>query len=250
MNKHSSSTPPRIEMDAEITTRAQMLRLLLQALMAVTLLLYVAALYPFTPSIGDIRKSKQESPSVVLSADGKELAVFRRANRDWVKLQEISPKAVEALLAGLSVPPVLVGSSLGGLVAAAVAHRGAVLRHLVLLAPAFGFARRRLEGERWEGYRHHRRLKVFHHAENRWMRLGPDLLEDLPAWREDEGWTVDCPVTLIHGIHDASVPVAESRAFAARPPDAGPHEVDDDHGLLAPETLTLLETVLAAATRE
>src|SRR5690349_8652271 len=60
---------------------------------------YVAALIPFTPSIGDIKKSKQESPSVVLSADGKELAVFKRANRDWVKLSDISPKAVEALLA-------------------------------------------------------------------------------------------------------------------------------------------------------
>jgi penicillin-binding protein 1A len=60
--------------------------------------LYVAALYPFTPGIGDIRKSKQESPTIVLSADGKELAVFKRANRDWVKLSDISPKAVEALL--------------------------------------------------------------------------------------------------------------------------------------------------------
>ncbi len=60
---------------------------------------YVAVLYLFTPSIGDIRKSKQESPTVVLSADGKELAMFRRANRDWVKLQDISPKVVEALLA-------------------------------------------------------------------------------------------------------------------------------------------------------
>ncbi|HSV77917.1 MAG TPA: transglycosylase domain-containing protein, partial [Ramlibacter sp.] len=63
------------------------------------LVLYVAALYPFTPSIGDIRKSREESPTVVLSADGKELAVFKRANRDWVKLSDISPKAVEALLA-------------------------------------------------------------------------------------------------------------------------------------------------------
>jgi penicillin-binding protein 1A len=62
-------------------------------------LLYVAALYPFTPSIGDIRKSKQESASVVLSADGKELATFRRANRDWVKLSEISPRVTQALLA-------------------------------------------------------------------------------------------------------------------------------------------------------
>ena len=62
------------------------------------LVAYAAALYPFTPSIGDIKKSKQESPTVVLSADGKELAVFRRANRDWVKLSDVSPKVVEALL--------------------------------------------------------------------------------------------------------------------------------------------------------
>ncbi|QJW84252.1 penicillin-binding protein [Ramlibacter terrae] len=61
--------------------------------------LYVLALVPFTPSIGDIKKSKQESPTIVLSADGKELAVFKRANRDWVKLSDVSPKAVDALLA-------------------------------------------------------------------------------------------------------------------------------------------------------
>ncbi|MEJ5990047.1 PBP1A family penicillin-binding protein [Ramlibacter sp. PS3R-8] len=61
--------------------------------------LYVATLYFFTPSIGDIRKSKQESASVVLSADGKELATFRRANRDWVKLSDISPRVTQALLA-------------------------------------------------------------------------------------------------------------------------------------------------------
>ena len=69
------------------------------AAVPLALVLYVGALYPFTPSIGDIRKAKQESPSVVLSADGKELAVFRRANRDWVKLADISPKVTEALLA-------------------------------------------------------------------------------------------------------------------------------------------------------
>ena len=68
------------------------------AALPLAVLVYVAALYPFTPSIGDIRKSKQESPSVVLSADGKELAVFKRANRDWVKLSDISPKVKEALL--------------------------------------------------------------------------------------------------------------------------------------------------------
>ncbi len=62
------------------------------------LLLYVLILIPFTPSIGDIRKAKLQQPAMVLSADGKELAVFQRANRDWVKLADISPNVVAALI--------------------------------------------------------------------------------------------------------------------------------------------------------
>jgi penicillin-binding protein 1A len=62
-------------------------------------LLYALALIPFTPSIDDVKKAKSEQPSVVLSADGKELAVFKRANRDWVKLADISPNVIAALIA-------------------------------------------------------------------------------------------------------------------------------------------------------
>jgi penicillin-binding protein 1A len=65
----------------------------------VLLLLYVLILIPFTPSIGDLRKAKSEKPALVLSADGKELALFKRANRDWVKLADISPNVVAALIA-------------------------------------------------------------------------------------------------------------------------------------------------------
>lgn len=61
--------------------------------------LYVLLLVPFTPGISDIRKAKSEQPAQVLSADGKELAVYRWANRDWVKLSEISPNVVNALIA-------------------------------------------------------------------------------------------------------------------------------------------------------
>jgi penicillin-binding protein 1A len=68
------------------------------AALPVLLLLYVLVLIPFTPSIGDVRKAKLQQPATVLSADGKELAVFQRANRDWVKLAEISPNVVAALI--------------------------------------------------------------------------------------------------------------------------------------------------------
>ena len=63
------------------------------------LLLYTLVLIPFTPSISDLRKAKTAKPSVVMSADGQELEVFKRANRDWVKLADISPNVVAALIA-------------------------------------------------------------------------------------------------------------------------------------------------------
>ena len=69
------------------------------AALPILLLLYVLMLIPFTPSIGDLRKEKAEKPARVLSADGKELALFKRANRDWVKLADISPNVVAALIA-------------------------------------------------------------------------------------------------------------------------------------------------------
>ncbi len=61
--------------------------------------LYVVLLIPFTPSISDIRKAKLEQPALVLTADGKELAVFKRSNREWVTLDEIAPAVIQGLIA-------------------------------------------------------------------------------------------------------------------------------------------------------
>ena len=71
------------------------------ALAAVPLLffLYALVLLPFTPAISDIRKAKSEQPTRVLSADGKDLAEFKRFNRQWVALDRISPQVIAALIA-------------------------------------------------------------------------------------------------------------------------------------------------------
>ena len=69
------------------------------AAISLLILLYTLVLIPFTPSISDLRKAKIAKPSVVMSADGQELAIFKRANRDWVKLADISPNVVAALIA-------------------------------------------------------------------------------------------------------------------------------------------------------
>ena len=73
--------------------------LLSLAALPVLVLLFVLVLIPFTPSTADISNAKSQQPSMVLSADGKELAVFKRANRDWVKLADISPNVLAALIA-------------------------------------------------------------------------------------------------------------------------------------------------------
>ncbi|SEJ46444.1 penicillin-binding protein 1A [Paraburkholderia diazotrophica] len=61
-------------------------------------LLYVLILIPFTPGIGDIRKAKIEQPAQIYSADGKLLAEFKPTNRVWVKLSDISPHVIDALI--------------------------------------------------------------------------------------------------------------------------------------------------------
>lgn len=71
----------------------------LLAVLPALALLYVLLLIPFTPSIGDIRKAKSEQPAQVVSADGKALALFKRSNREWVKLEDISPHVTAALIA-------------------------------------------------------------------------------------------------------------------------------------------------------
>jgi len=63
------------------------------------LCVYALILIPFTPSIADLLKAKADQPSVLMSADGKRLAVFNRTNREWVALSQVSPNVINALLA-------------------------------------------------------------------------------------------------------------------------------------------------------
>lgn len=158
-------------------------------------------------------------------------------------------EAVEALIEALPEPPVIAGSSLGGFVATAAVHRGARVKSLILLAPAFGFAARRMVTPLWEDYRQRGHTAVFHYGEGRLRRLGPELRDDLPHWLGDEAWRIEVPTTILHGRDDEAVPVGESEAYAARNPSAKLHILEDDHGLLKPASLALLEATLEEAFR-
>lgn len=69
------------------------------SLLPLALAAYVAVLFTMTPGTGDIRKAKSQQPALVMSADGQELAVFKRDNRDWVRLSDMSPHVLAALVA-------------------------------------------------------------------------------------------------------------------------------------------------------
>jgi penicillin-binding protein 1A len=60
---------------------------------------YALALIPFTPSIADLRKTRNEQPSVLISVDGQRLATYRRFNREWMPLNRIAPHVPSALIA-------------------------------------------------------------------------------------------------------------------------------------------------------
>ncbi|PAP75169.1 penicillin-binding protein 1A [Rubrivirga marina] len=60
---------------------------------------YAILLWPFTPSVSDLRGAREIYPSTVVSADGTTLTRYARRNREWKSLDEISPHVVDALVA-------------------------------------------------------------------------------------------------------------------------------------------------------
>jgi uncharacterized protein len=140
-------------------------------------------------------------------------------------------RMVEKTLAGS--PCRLIGSSMGGYLAALYAAGHPEVDRLVLLAPAFGFASRWREMQGPEVISHWRDtgwLEVFHYGAKTQRRVHYGLLEDaanfpgFPDFRQD--------ALIFHGVKDSVVPVALSREFVASHPNARLRVMDSDHELL------------------
>ncbi|HEX6440229.1 MAG TPA: transglycosylase domain-containing protein [Candidatus Binatia bacterium] len=71
----------------------------LAALGLIMLCLYALVLIPFTPSIADLQKAKIDQPSMLISSDGKRIATYKPMNREWVRLNRVSPHVINALIA-------------------------------------------------------------------------------------------------------------------------------------------------------
>jgi pimeloyl-ACP methyl ester carboxylesterase len=113
-------------------------------------------------------------------------------------------------------PAILVGSSLGGYLAALYAARHREIERVILLAPAFGFHdlwTAELGVKKLQAWRKNGTTPIFHYGEGREMPLAFDLMED--SSRYEAFPDVRQPGLIFHGLDDPLVPIAQSRAFAA-----------------------------------
>jgi uncharacterized protein len=166
-----------------------------------------------------------------LQVDGFRLEIPDLADGSFERLtisQQL--RVIGRLLAG--EPATLIGSSLGGYLAALYAANHPEIERLILLAPAFDFP------QLWQAslgpdgiaeWRRNRTKLVFHHGEQREMPLDFEFLEDairFPAFPHFAQ-----PALLFHGERDPVVPVGHSALFAAAHPNVRFQRLDSAHEL-------------------
>ena len=130
---------------------------------------------------------------------------------------------------------VLVGSSLGGYLAAWLAAKRALpnLAGILLIAPAFGFTTswaERLGVDAVTEWRRTGSRTFFHYGEQRELALGAGFLascETLPEVPGEPG----VPCVIVHGRGDETVDPRRSVAYATAHPTVELHLVQGDHRL-------------------
>ncbi|MBL8242051.1 MAG: alpha/beta fold hydrolase [Bryobacterales bacterium] len=113
-------------------------------------------------------------------------------------------------------PVVLVGSSMGGYLAALYAARHPEVEKLVLLAPAFGFRDRwpqMLGEEKFAEWERTGELSLFHYATGAEAKVGWGLALDALRWEPVPEFSQ--PALIFHGSNDPVVPVESSEAYAS-----------------------------------
>jgi uncharacterized protein len=130
-------------------------------------------------------------------------------------------------------PVSLIGSSMGGYLAALFAARHPEVEKLVLLAPAFSFLSRwpeTLGEEAMEDWRRTGKLRIFNYAMVQDADLGYQLIEDAAQYEAYPEFAQ--PTLIFHGRNDSTVPADYSVTFAARHPNADLRLLESDHELV------------------
>lgn len=148
-------------------------------------------------------------------------------------------RMVEQVTASIDLLPctmgvVLIGSSLGALVAVHVARaRPDRVARMILLAPALefgGHATRPLGDRDLEQWKVTGVTNVFHYGYGRIMPVGYALYADACGY-ECADINLPMPIQVFQGRHDTVVDPASVERWAASRPNVELHMLDDDHQL-------------------
>jgi uncharacterized protein len=129
-------------------------------------------------------------------------------------------------------PVVLIGSSMGGYLAALYAARHPEVAQLVLMAPAFDFYRlwtNELGPQKLAEWRKNGSISVFHYGIGREAPLDYQLMEDAEQYQPFPDFQQPC--LLLHGLKDQVVPFENSARFADSHPNVTLFSFDSGHDL-------------------
>ena len=131
-------------------------------------------------------------------------------------------------------PALIIGSSLGGYLAAIyAAMQPDLVGRLALLAPAFGIARRLAEqigADGLENWKQEGNRPFYHYGERRMLPIDYGFYED--ALWYDENPAVTQPTLIFHGRRDDVVDPSVSVEFSWGKPNVQLELVDSDHQLI------------------
>ena len=125
----------------------------------------------------------------------------------------------------------LIGSSMGGYLASLIGQTRDSVKALYLMAPGFNFL------NRWRKTLDLSKttqdlIPVFHYRYNKEVLLNTYLFRDAETW-ESLPFERKVPTLIVHGLHDTTVNILESRNFVSNHPGCELKELDSDHGLLS-----------------
>ena len=129
----------------------------------------------------------------------------------------------------------LIGSSMGAYIAALIAETRKEIKALYLMAPGFNFLNRWMENMDWDKnslFATPDFIQVYHYSYNREVSLNTNMFRDAVKW-DSLFLTRNIPIRIVHGLHDETVSIQESRDFSGSRPWCQIKELDSDHGLLS-----------------
>lgn len=150
---------------------------------------------------------------------------------------------------------IVIGSSMGGLVAARLAEEEPRICALILLAPALRFSGswRGADGAaRWDAWLGSGWLETVDRTTGETTRVHAAFAREIEA-RDRDFPDVRVPTLILHGVDDDVVPIEVSRGFVAAHPHARLIELDDGHelgrtlGAVLDRIEAFLEPILALA---